>query len=46
MNPNGTIIVVLLNLTAVARVVYLRMSGQVIRVSLEGDSIATVEIDS
>lgn len=46
LNPNGSIIVVLLNLTAVARVVYLRMSGQVIRVSLEGDSIATVEIDS
>ena len=46
LNPNGSIIVLLLNLTAVARVVYLRISGQVIRVSLEGDSIATVEIDS
>ncbi|MDD4311477.1 MAG: glycoside hydrolase family 30 beta sandwich domain-containing protein, partial [Eubacteriales bacterium] len=46
LNPNGSIVVVLLNLASVSRIVYLRISGQVIHVSLEGDSIATVEIDS
>jgi glucosylceramidase len=43
-NGDGTMIVVLLNSVPVTRKLFLRICNQVIEVSLEGDSIASVEI--
>ncbi len=44
-NPDGSIIVVLMNLLPAQKDVYLRLSGSIIPVPLAGDSICTVRIE-
>ena len=43
-NPDGTIVVVLLNQSAAAHRVFLRLNGGLIELLLEADSIVTIEI--